>query len=174
MWQRALAGLLSLVTGASAQETVEDATASLSQAIGASLRRAEYRCSPKAPGIYGAPNGAQDLRSRGSAGFSWASSETPMAFLEWEVEPLRVTFYGVGIERSAGQSLTPAGGTLTFNEPAAAFLSSPKLRFALARSFHWRARIATDNPLFPHTAWFGIPGNNLSEAKLRQTRSSVP
>lgn len=25
--------------------------------------------------------------------------------------------------------------------------------------YHWRARVATANPLFSHTAWFGLPGN---------------
>ena len=35
----------------------------------------------------------------------------------------------------------------------------------------WRARIATDNPLFPNTAWFTVQGRASTEAKFR-TRDS--
>ncbi len=38
---------------------------------------------------------------------------------------------------------------------------------ARSHPFHWRARIRTNNPLFPVTPWVTIPGNNVSETKLR-------
>jgi hypothetical protein len=108
-------------------------------------------------------------------GFSWAAPGTPLAFLEWEVKPLGVPFDGMSIERSAvGAPLYPPGGMATLNELTAAGLLPPKLRLAKAASFHWRARIATNNPLFPNTAWFGLQGNNITEAKLRKTPSSAP
>jgi hypothetical protein len=103
--------------------------------------------------------------------FSWVSPAAPVAKLEWEVKPLGVPFDGLGIERSAvGQFLVPPGGTVTFDELAVAGLEPPKTRLARAASFHWRARIATNNPLFPHTAWFSPPGNSLTEAKLRKPK----
>ena len=39
-------------------------------------------------------------------------------------------------------------------------------------NYHWRARVATNNPLFPHTAWFSVPGNNITETKLKKPDSS--
>jgi hypothetical protein len=102
------------------------------------------------------------------AGFSWASPETPTAWLEWELKPLGApSFTGSGIERGTAQSLFPPGGTLTFDEPALAGRQWDSLHVAAPVVFHWRARVATSNPLFPHTAWFSVPGNNITESKLR-------
>jgi hypothetical protein len=103
--------------------------------------------------------------SRSLAGFSWASPEPPMAHLEWEVEPLGRSFDGMGIERSPGQALVPGSGTLVFDELATTRVFGPRLRRA-GGAHRWRARIATSNPLFPHTHWFSLPGNGLHEAKL--------
>jgi hypothetical protein len=102
---------------------------------------------------------------RSLAGFSWASPDPPMAYLEWEVEPLGRPFDGMGIERSPGQALVPGGGTLIFDELATTEVFRPRLRRA-GGLHRWRARIATSDPLFPHTHWFSLPGNGLQEAKL--------
>jgi hypothetical protein len=34
-------------------------------------------------------------------------------------------------------------------------------------NYHWRARIATDHPLFPRSIWFTLPNSNSSEQKFR-------
>jgi hypothetical protein len=89
--------------------------------------------------------------------FSWATGVTPLAYLQWEIEPLSVPFDSLGIQGSPGQALVPVGGTLTFDELTAVGFVPPKLRDARSTAYHWRARIATNNPLFPHTAWFASP-----------------
>jgi len=105
--------------------------------------------------------------AKNPGGFSWASP-TPTAYFEWETKLLGVSFDGTSIERSPGQSLEPAGGMLTFNELTVATYERAHARYTKAFSYHWRARIATNNPLFPHTAWFSFPENNITEAKLRK------
>jgi hypothetical protein len=61
----------------------------------------------------------------------------------------------------------------TFNEQEIVGLVPPKLFFTRSMTCHWRARIATNNPLFPRTAWFSIPGNSITEAKLRKPELPV-
>jgi hypothetical protein len=34
-------------------------------------------------------------------------------------------------------------------------------------NYHWRARIASDHPLFPRSIWFTLPNSNSSEQKFR-------
>ena len=78
-----------------------------------------------------------------------------------------VPFDGQGIESGSPQPLGPGGGPLVFDElvtPAdegRAFLGPASL-------YRWRARIATDDPLRPHTPWFSVAGNALTEAKVRK------
>jgi len=100
------------------------------------------------------------------ARFSWASPLSPTAWLEWELKPLGVAFDGTDIGSGTPQSLLPAGGNVSFDEPVIAALQRNRLHSS-GIVFHWRARVATNNPLFPHSAWFSQPGNNITEAKLR-------
>ena len=97
----------------------------------------------------------------------WASPATPLAHPEWEIKPLGVPFDGAGIARGdVDESLVTAGGKVTFDELAAASLVPPKLRDAKNTPYHWRARVATNNPLFPHTAWFTSPSFELRKPAL--------
>ena len=82
---------------------------------------------------------------------------TPLAYLQWEIEPLGVPFDGAGIQGSPGQALVPVGGTLTIDELTAVGFVPPQLRDARSTALHRRARVATKNALFPHTAWFASP-----------------
>jgi hypothetical protein len=82
------------------------------------------------------------------------------------VKPLGVAFDGVGIEQGTPQSLLSSGGSLTFDELVLTGQGPDHLGFA--KVYRWRARVATNNPMFPHTAWFSVPGNNITEAKLRR------
>ena len=89
------------------------------------------------------------------------------AWLEWEVKPLGVAFDGKGIQRGAARTLLPTAGDVTFDEPVQLGLRAKKLRFTPEAFYHWCARVATNNPLFAHTAWFSAPGNHITESKLR-------
>ena len=99
------------------------------------------------------------------------------AWLEWEVKPLGVAFDGNGIQRGAERVLNPAGGDVTFDELAGSGPSKtagPRkklIKVSPGNLYHWRARFATNNPLFAHTAWFSVPGNNLTESKIRRPPS---
>jgi hypothetical protein len=111
---------------------------------------------------------------RETTGFAWASGVTPTARLEWEVRPLGTPFDGTHIKSGADQTIT--GSPLTFNE-LAEFHSTPNPALTVGNNnhtlfdarlaFHWRARVRTNNPLFPVTPWVSIPWNNVTEAKLR-------
>ena len=103
---------------------------------------------------------------KNAAGTSWAAPGPPTAHLEWEVKPLGVPFDGADIQSGAPQSLQPAGGTLVFDELAWIDGRSGRALTTRAFSCHWRARVATNNPLFPNTAWFSVQGSALHEAKL--------
>ena len=106
---------------------------------------------------------------RSAAGVEWASAAEPEAWLEWEVKPLGVAFDGTDVQAGTPQALVPGGGTLTFDELATVpDTLSGRARLA-PQSHHWRARVRTNNPLFPNTAWFSVQGSNVTEAKLRKT-----
>jgi hypothetical protein len=108
--------------------------------------------------------------SQNMAPFSWATAGTRLAYLEWEVKPLGRPFDGRGVQRSPiGTPLVPFAGPTTLDELVVPPAPAPRIRFA-PQALHWRARIATNNPLFPNTAWFSIPGNNITETKLRTGR----
>jgi hypothetical protein len=62
----------------------------------------------------------------------------------------------------------PTGTTLDFGGTANLDLFPPKLRKTGESLHKWRARIVTNNPLLPCTRWFSLPGNNVTEAKLRK------
>ena len=94
------------------------------------------------------------------ATFQWASPAAPTARLEWEVAPLGVALDGSAIESGSPQPIT--GAPLVFDELARLGPS------ATNKPFHWRARIRTNNPLFPVTPWTWLHGNGVSEAKLRR------
>jgi len=81
----------------------------------------------------------------------------PIAQLEWEVEKLGVAFDGAGL--GSGPPQIVDGSPRTFDELA--------LGLVPGKPHHWRARLRTNNPLFPVTPWFTLPGNNRTETKLR-------
>ena len=93
------------------------------------------------------------------------------AWLEWEVKPLGTAFDGTGIERGIAQSLLATGGELTFDQSIRLGPRPTRLRFLPETLYHWRARVATNNPLFAHTAWFSATGNNITESKVRKPSS---
>jgi hypothetical protein len=94
---------------------------------------------------------------RALAGFASSTGIAPTAHLEWEVERLGVAFDGAGL--GSGMPQIVDGSPLTFDEIVTGL-------FELA-PYHWRARLRTNNPLFPTTPWFTLAGNNRTETKLR-------
>ncbi len=96
------------------------------------------------------------------AGFSWASPLSSELALEWEVEPsLGGAFDGLGIQTGSAQTVT--GSPLSFDESVDGLTPHAPYR--------WRARLRSNNALFPVTPWFSLPGNGRTETKLR-TRST--
>ncbi len=111
---------------------------------------------------------------RDVTGFAFASGLTPTAHLEWEVRPLQSPLDGSHQKSGAEQSIT--GAPLSFNElvqihsapnQALTVGNTSHELFDARRAFHWRARLRTNNPLFPVTPWVTLPGNNVTETKLR-------
>jgi hypothetical protein len=104
------------------------------------------------------------------AGFAWASGATPKARLEWQVRPLRVSFAG---DTQSGAEQTITGSPLTFNELVEfVSIAGASIPFGIAHHvaagpYHWRARVRTNNPVFPVTRWVTMPWNNVTETKLR-------
>ena len=82
------------------------------------------------------------------------------------MKPLGEPFDGTLLSRSKEQLLPGPGKVVTFNELADVGFSRPTEN----ASFHWRARIATSDPLVPPTIWFSQPGDNITEAKLRKPK----
>ncbi len=112
------------------------------------------------------------------AGFTWASTLTPMAHLEWEVAPLHAALDGSWIQSGTDQTIT--GLPLLFNEiaefvrPGSAQVPSGSAFHQAAGVFHWRVRLRTNNPLLPVTHWVSMPGNDITEAKLRVGARRLP
>jgi hypothetical protein len=111
------------------------------------------------------------------AGFDWASGLVPKAWLEWEVAPLGTALDGSRIEQGAEQTVT--GSPLAFNElvefvpPGPFQLPMGVARHVASGAYHWRARVRTNNPVFPVTPWVTMPWNNVTETKLRVGRAPV-
>ena len=117
-------------------------------------------------GLLGRSNDPQAIRlrlgfERKLASFAWASGRTPTARLEWELAPLRLPLDGSRIQSGPEQSFT--GTPLTFDE-IAPLLTGQRIATG---PFHWRARVRTNNPVLPVTPWVSVPGDNVTESKLR-------
>jgi hypothetical protein len=83
--------------------------------------------------------------------------------LEWEVKPLGIPFDGLSTERGlATDTGVPVPGA-----GSAVLLSEFVPGLANETPYHWRLRIRTDSPYFPHTPWFSPPYNTITETDLR-------
>ncbi len=101
-------------------------------------------------------------------GFQWASPKGAKARLEWEVVGLDDRFDETTIHWGRFEPLAKA--PLTFNElvyfPTAS-PGSPAHGKDPPRLYKWRVRALTNNPVLPVTPWVSMPGNNVTESKLR-------
>jgi hypothetical protein len=81
--------------------------------------------------------------------------------LQWEAKPLGSPFNGTGGGTSTvvDTGAPGAGGSAaSFNES----IALPGVGY-----YHWRSRISSNNPFFPHSPWMSLADNNLTETKLR-------
>ncbi len=87
--------------------------------------------------------------------------------LEWEVKPLGTPFDGVGIVRgpSADSGEPSAGGSVVELSALVGGLAPGP--------HHWRLRVASDSPHFPHSPWMSPPYNNPTETDVRVTCSAA-
>ncbi len=83
--------------------------------------------------------------------------------LEWEVKPYRIPFDGTSIgSGGAIDTLAPSTGMSD-----ACAVCARVTGLTPGTLYHWRVRIASNSPFFPHSRWFVHPYNLTSEANLR-------
>jgi glycosylphosphatidylinositol phospholipase D len=89
--------------------------------------------------------------------------------LEVEIDPLGTPFDGGGTIVSAPVDTGDpvGGGYVDFNEALSGFLVPET-------PYRWRARVLGDSPLFPHSPWFGLPGNTITETDFRTETTTFP
>ena len=82
--------------------------------------------------------------------------------LQWEAKPLGTSFNGAATGLSPVVLTGPPGasGSATNLNQSVASLSEGTF-------YHWRARTVSADPFFPRTPWMSLPGNNVTETKLR-------
>jgi hypothetical protein len=83
--------------------------------------------------------------------------------MEWEVKPFGTAFDGSGIEigtiHDTGVPVEGIGSSVLLSELVSGLAGET--------AYHWRMRIATHDPFFPHTPWFSPSGNGPLETDLR-------
>ena len=79
--------------------------------------------------------------------------------LQWEVKRFGTAFNGNGL----ANGLTFDTGTPNAGTGSAFPLSEAALGLSSGYRYHWRLRIVTDSPFFPHSRWLSLPGNAPSE-----------
>jgi hypothetical protein len=143
----------------------------------------QRRSNDSAPiGLLGRSQDTQEFRialrlEEGLAGFRWATGLAPRARLEWQVAPLGAPFSATDFESGPDQPISAL--PLAFNELAQFVADAPHAlpngtAHHQASNVHcWRARVRTNNPVFPVTPWVSFAGSNTTETKLR-TGNNAP
>ena len=88
--------------------------------------------------------------------------------MQVEIKPANVLFNGTGIVNG---TFTPT----SFPGPDGSTISMGLLAggFNPGALYHWRLRVATDSPYFPHSRWMWAPDNAVSEADLRMNTATT-
>jgi hypothetical protein len=135
------------------------------------------------PGLERRPRQA---RTDGSAPISaLGMSDSPSAFrlealgrtaggrggvrLQYEIEPFGTPFSGSGLV--TGDVFDTGAPTLGIG--SAVPLSEVVGGLDAGTLYHWRLRVSTDSPFFPHSPWLSIPDNAPSEADIRTATSAT-
>jgi FG-GAP-like repeat/FG-GAP repeat/FlgD Ig-like domain len=87
--------------------------------------------------------------------------------LEYEVKPHDVAFDGNGLVlgQVADTGVPGGGGSAIELSEIAGGLDDGAL-------YHWRLRVVTDSPFFPHTRWLSLPYNGATEADVRTSQTT--
>jgi hypothetical protein len=89
--------------------------------------------------------------------------------IEYEIKPFGVPFDGTAIGSSGfydtGTPVSGLGSARWTSEMVAGLSSST--------AFHWRMRLASDHPIYPHTPWFSPSGNAWTETDFRTAAASA-
>jgi len=82
--------------------------------------------------------------------------------LEWEIKPLDASLDGTGVSTGAVMDTGAPGapGSVASLDESLAGLDA-------GTPVHWRLRVATRSPFFPHGPWLSLPGNAASETDAR-------
>lgn len=130
-------------------------------------QRRKNDLAPLAPLALIGPDGLFRIRgefTKSLIGFSWASGAPLQAHLEWEIDPLGLPFDGADLQAGSDVVVAPPGGTTTLMELVS--VGPPPGPFLVGR-YHWRARVVTNNPLFPRSPWFEDQAFRLRVARIR-------
>jgi hypothetical protein len=101
-----------------------------------------------------------------------ARGRTPMGRgdvrLEWEVKPFGTPFDGAGLGYGTWMETNAPSGAL------GSYVVLTELVAGLAQDteYHWRFRMATNSPYFPHSPWLTLPYNCVTEMDLRTEASA--
>jgi hypothetical protein len=82
--------------------------------------------------------------------------------MEYEVKPFDVPFDGQDIVTGPETDTGAPGGS-----GSTVPLSELANGLAADALYHWRLRLVSDSPFFPHTPWLSMPGNGATESDLR-------
>jgi FG-GAP repeat protein/VCBS repeat protein len=82
--------------------------------------------------------------------------------LQWEVKPLGTPFNGTGLGSSTPQEIGPRASV-----KSASSFSELVSGLSEGTFYHWRARVVSSDPLFPHSPWMSLQGNSITETKFR-------
>ncbi len=87
--------------------------------------------------------------------------------MHYEVKPADTPFDGSGVVAGAfAMTGAPGAGGSTIPLSLLAGSLNPGVLY------HWRLRVATDSPFFPHSRWLWAPDNALTEADVRTTATT--
>lgn len=98
------------------------------------------------------------LSPENPAGLSASAAGRERIALEVEVDPFATLLDGSGLERLPFQDSGALTGSLSLAIAVDGLVASS--------GYHWRSRLATANPLFPHGHWLSVQGNGRQEKKL--------
>jgi hypothetical protein len=88
--------------------------------------------------------------------------------LEWEVDHIRQLFDGTDVHSAATYADT---GAPVPGEDSVIELTEVVDGLTAGMPYHWRLRVVSRNPFFPRTPWMSLPGNSITETKLRTSGS---
>jgi hypothetical protein len=116
--------------------------------------------------VLGASNSPAAFRLKA---FGRTSAGRGRVRLQWEVKPLGIPFDGGGLATGSwfdtGAPVAGVGSAVPLSHLASGL--SPETLY------HWRLRIVSDSPFFPHSPWLWLSGNAITESDVRTTATTA-